>query len=263
MIDLDLIGPNRRQPRQRFDAESLDELANSLKEKGLIQPVVVRPAGDGKFELVVGERRWRAAQRAGLLKIPAIVREIPEERLLEVALVENIQREELNPIDEAQAYRTLINDIGLTQQEVAQRVGKQRPTIANMLRLLALPTPVQEMVRTGALSMGHARAITTLESPARQEEVAARVTREDLSVRQTERLVAWFAARTPPAKQRPAPRRDPNVVAAEEALQRALGSRVRIVQGRKGGRIELYFYSPEELDRIYDLVLEASRKPRS
>jgi ParB family chromosome partitioning protein len=259
LIDLDLIRPNRRQPRQQFDEGALDELANSLKNKGLIQPVVVRKLPEGSFELVVGERRWRAAQRAGLLQIPCIVREIPEDHLLEVALIENVQREELNPIDEAQAYRTLIEDLGLTQQEVSERVGKQRATIANIMRLLSLPGPVQEMIRAGTLTTGHAKAVASV-GPDRQEELARRIASEGLSVRQAERLATWFTSQAPVVKPRAAPRRDPNLVAAEETLQRALGTRVRIVQGKKGGRIELHFHGDEELSRVYDLVLGAARR---
>jgi ParB family chromosome partitioning protein len=262
LIDIDLIVPNRRQPRRDFDEATLDELASSLKSKGVIQPIVVRPDGDGKFELVVGERRWRAAQRAGLLKIPAIVRDIAEDHLLEIALIENVQREDLNPIDEALAYRTLIQDLGLTQQEVATRVGKQRATITNTLRLLSLSDPVQEMVRSGEITMGHAKALAALEGRENQEEAAKRIARDGMSVRQAERIVAWFVDQKPPEKKAPAPRRDPNVVAAEEILQKALGTKVRIIQGRKGGgRIELHFFSQEEMNRVYDVVLDATKRP--
>lgn len=262
LIDIDLIVPNRRQPRRDFDEATLDELAASLKSKGVIQPIVVRPDSDGKFELVVGERRWRAAQRAGLLKIPAIVRDIAEDHLLEIALIENVQREDLNPIDEALAYRMLIQDLGLTQHEVATRVGKQRATITNTLRLLSLSEPVQEMVRNGEITMGHAKALAALEGRENQEEAAKRIARDGMSVRQAERIVAWFVDQKPPAKKAPAPRRDPNVVAAEETLRKALGTKVRIIQGRKGGgRIELHFFSQEEMNRVYDLVLDATKGP--
>ena len=262
LIDIDLIAPNSKQPRREFDEATLEELANSLKSKGVIQPIVVRPGDDGKFELVVGERRWRAAQRAGLLKIPAIVRDIADEHLLEIALIENVQREDLNPIDEALAYRMLIQDLGLTQQEVAARVGKQRATITNTIRLLSLAEPVQDMVRNGEITMGHAKALAALEGKENQEEAAKRIAKDSMSVRQAERVVAWFASQKPPEKKRPAPQRDPNVVAAEESLQKSLGTKVRIVQGRKGGgRIELHFFSQEEMSRVYDLVLDASKRP--
>jgi ParB family chromosome partitioning protein len=262
LIDIDLIAPNRRQPRREFDEATLEELANSLKSKGVIQPIVVRPAEDGKFELVVGERRWRAAQRAGLLKIPAIVRDIADEHLLEIALIENVQREDLNPIDEALAYRMLIHDLGLTQQEVALRVGKHRATITNTLRLLSLSEPVQEMVRNGEITMGHAKALAALEGRENQEEAAKRIAKDGMSVRQAERVVAWFTSKTPQEKTRAAPQRDPNIVAAEENLQKGLGTKVRIIQGRKGGgRIELHFFSQEEMSRVYDLVLAATKRP--
>lgn len=179
MLDLDLIRPNPRQPRQDFDEEALASLATSLKDDGVLQPIVVRPAGGGRFEIVAGERRWRAAQRAGLLKVPALVKEVPEDRRLELALIENLQREELNPIEEAQAYRSLLDEFGWTQAELAAKVGRQRTTVANSLRLLTLPRAVQDRVRAGAISMGHARALAGLEDAKLQVEIAGRVERED------------------------------------------------------------------------------------
>jgi ParB family chromosome partitioning protein len=259
-IDIDLIRPNPKQPRGEMNEETLETLAASLAERGVLQPVLVRPAAEGRFEIVAGERRWRAAQRAGLLKIPAIVREIPDDRLLETALVENIQREELNPMDEAEAYQVLIDEIGLKQDEVARRVGKQRATVANALRLLSLGPRVQAMVRAGKIGMGHGRALASLENRSLQEDLAKRVAREDLSVRQVENLVARLRKVGEPGRPRSKPKRDPNVVAAEEKLQRALGTKVRIFQGKKGGRMELHFYSTEEMNRVYDLVLGAARQ---
>lgn len=259
-IDLDRIRPNRSQPRERFDPEALEELAASLKSAGVIQPVVVRRKEDG-YELIAGERRWRAAQQAGLLKIPAVVREVPDEKLLEVALIENVQREQLNAIEEAQAYQTLIEELDLTQAEVAERVGKNRVTVSNALRLLALAKGVQDRVRSGALSAGHARALLGIAAPREQVALAERVERERLSVRDVERLVSR-AGRDGGDKAggRSRSRRDPNVVAAEEKLQGLLGTRVRIVQGAKGaGRVELHFYSEEELTGIYDLLEGAAR----
>jgi ParB family chromosome partitioning protein len=263
LIDIDLIIPSGRQPRRQFDEATLDTLSKSLKTQGVIQPIVVRPIDGGRYELVVGERRWRAAQRAGLMSLPAIVRDVPEDSLLEVALIENIQREDLNPIDEATAYRTLIQDLGLTQQEVAERVGKQRATIANMIRMLALPEAVQEMVRNGEIATGHAKAVASLDAPDAQEELARRIVKDRLSVRQAERLVEWVGKQESPKKSKSAPRRDPNIVAAEESLQKAIGTKVRIFQGRKGGgRIELHFYSNEEMSRVYDLVYGAVKNVR-
>jgi ParB family chromosome partitioning protein len=261
-VDIDLIRPNRQQPREAFDEEALESLASSLKSRGVLQPVVLRPVEHGHYELVAGERRWRAAQRAGLHKIPAVVREVPDELLLETALIENIQRENLNPIEEARAFRTLIDELGLTQQEVARRVGKQRATVTNSLRLLTLAKAVQQMVRDGKVGMGHARALVSLEDRKVQREIATRVAKEGLSVRQVEAIVSRLIKGGASAKPLATPRRDPNVVAAEEALQKAIGSKVRIVQNKKEqGRLELHFFSGEELNRIYDMVLGAARRP--
>jgi ParB family chromosome partitioning protein len=259
-IDIDKILPNRSQPREQFDQETLDQLASSLKSQGVLQPVIVRPLGDGEYELIAGERRWRAAQIAGLLKIPAIIREAEEENLLELALIENLQREGLNPLEEAAAYQTLIDKFRLTQQEVADRVGKQRTTVANALRLLNLPPEVREEIRAGRLSAGHARALLSLANANAQAELARQIVREGLSVRTIEKLVARAVAATDKKRADAAPaERDPNVVAAEEDLQRALGTKVRIVTARKGGRIELHFFSNEELERVYQLLLHSSQ----
>ena len=255
-IDIDRIRPNREQPRQRFDEAALESLAKSLKEDGMLQPVVVRPADGDRFELVAGERRWRAAQRAGLHKVLAVVREVPDDAVLELALVENLQREDLNPMEEASAYRTLTEEVGLSQQQVAERVGKQRATIANTLRLLTLPKSVQDRVRRNELSGGQARAIASLADATEQERLAEKAVREGLSVRQLERLVSA----APKGKPRSATRRDPNVVAAEQNLQRALGTRVRIFEGPKGGRIELQFFNKEDLQRVYQVLLDAARR---
>ena len=256
-IDLDLIHPSHRQPREAFNEDALAELAASFKDAGVLQPVVVRPGTGGRFELVAGERRWRAAQLAGLLKIPAVIKDVRDEQLVQYSLIENLQREGLNPVEEAQAYRTLSTDFGLTQQEIAERTGKRRTTIANVLRLLALPNAVQDKLRVGQLSTGHAKLLLSIERPGQQVELAERVVREGLSVRQLERLISSAAV---PRKPSPRPAtRDPNVVAAEEELQRSLGTRVRIFQGKQGaGRIELHCASASELERVYQTVLRAS-----
>ena len=259
-LDIDRIRPNRAQPRQRFDEEALEGLARSLKEDGVLQPVIVRPLEDGFFELLAGERRWRAAQRAGLLRIPAIVRPTEDGAALEIALTENLQREDLNPIEEAAGYRSLAT-AGMTQQRIAERFGKQRATIANTLRLLTLPPSVQERVRRGELSAGQARAIVPLTPASEQERLAARAVREALSVRQIERIVEQASPQAPETGgPRATRKRDPNVVAAEQALQRALGTRIRIFEGPKGGRIELHFFSPEEMQRVYQILMDAARK---
>jgi ParB family chromosome partitioning protein len=261
-IDIDMIRPNPRQPRESFEAGALEELSSSLKKQGVLQPIVVRSIVSGGYEIVVGERRWRAAQQAGLLKVPAVVRPIADDQLLETALIENVQRENLNPIEEARAYRAILQEGRLSQEELASRVGKQRATVTNALRLLALPDDVQERIRSGQLSMGHGRALLGLPSAEEQRKLAERAARDRLSVREVETIVAK-AGRQPTAIGRgKVQRRDPNVVAAEEALQSALGTRVRILQGSKGGRIEIHFHDSDELERVYDLVLEASRVRR-
>lgn len=258
-IDLDRIRPNRNQPREQFDPVLLEELAHSMRLQGVLQPVIVREIEDGGFELVAGERRWRAAQIAGLLKIPALVKEIADERVLEIALIENLQREGLNPIEEAGAFQALIDGLDLSQQEIADRVGKPRATVANALRLLNLPPEVQELVKAGQLAAGHAKALAALAVPNEQVDLARRIAREGLSVRQAEAISKRMAKRSTSKVRKPS-RRDPNVEAAEERLQQALGTRVRIVQGRKGGRLEIHYFSEEELERVYDLVLRAAKK---
>ena len=258
-IEVSKIRPNPQQPRRAFDEAGLDELARSLRTQGLLQPVVVRPLPDGRFELIAGERRWRAAQRAGIHKIPAVVRDVPDENLLELALIENLQREELNAIEEAEAYRILIDDLELTQNEVAERVGKQRTTVANALRLLNLPEVVKDMVRGRLISMGHARALLALENAAAIESLAKRVVAEGLSVRQVE---SWAKrpAGTKPRPGRPTQPADPNVAAAETVLQRILGTKVRIGGNGTTGHVEIHYHSADELDRIYGLIVEAGKK---
>lgn len=258
-VDIDRIRPNPRQPRKAFEEGALEELAASIQVQGLLQPIIVRPLGDGKYELVAGERRWRAAQRAGLHRVPAVIREVPDEKLLELALIENLQREDLNPIEEAEGYQLLLDDLGLTQQEVASRVGKQRTSVTNALRLLGLPRKVQEDLRAGRLGAGHGKAIAGLASAADQTSLAERTVREGLSVRQVEAIVARMSG-SKSSKVTRVSERDPNVVAAEQNLQRAVGTKVRIVGGAKRGRVELAYYSAEELDRLYQILVRASPK---
>lgn len=251
-VDLDLLEPNPKQPRMGFDEARLDELAASIKVNGVIQPVVVRRAGT-RFEIVAGERRWRAAQRAGLLKIPVIIRDVPDEKLLEVALIENIQRENLNPIDEALAYQRLTDELGLTQEQVAQAVGKDRASIANYLRLLRLPESVRALVAAETLSMGHARALLALADASRIEGAAKAVVARGLSVRDTEALVRRLANAPTPGPA-PPPAADVHTRQAEERLRLALGTRVRIVRRGRGGRIEIEFGSEDELQRLYEAL---------
>jgi ParB family chromosome partitioning protein len=259
-IEVSRIRPNPRQPRQAFDDASLEELARSIKTSGLLQPIVVRPLDAGRYELIAGERRWRAAQRAGVHQIPAVVRNVPDERLLELALIENLQREELNPIEEAEAYRILVDDLGLTQHELADRVGKQRATVANALRLLGLPRKVQDLVRTRQISMGHARALLALEDGAAIVVLAQRIVAEGLSVREVEARAKRPGPPSGAKDGRRAKPPDPNVAAAEQALQRALSTRVRIVGNGSVGRVEIHYHSGEELDGVYKLLMEAGRR---
>ena len=249
-VDLDLIEPNREQPRRDMDEQRLDALAASVKETGVLQPIVVRRREEGKYEIVAGERRWRAALRAGLLKVPVVVRDVPDEKRLELALIENVQRENLNPIEEARAYRRLADELGRTQEEIAQAVGKDRATVANYQRLLALPEDVQVEVATGALSMGHARALAALPDAASQRRAAQDVRSGGLSVRTTEALVKKMTE--PLSPRNPPPAQDVHTRAAAETLRVALGSRVDIVRRRRGGEIRIAFKSEDELQRLYE-----------
>jgi ParB family transcriptional regulator, chromosome partitioning protein len=257
MLETDRIVPNRFQPRKEF--RNLEDLANSIKENGVIQPIIVTES-DGEYQLVAGERRWRAAQMAGIPRIPAILRNVSDDRRLEMALVENIQRQELNPLEEAQAYNLLISELQLTQEEVARRVGKDRSTVSNQLRILKLPEKVQEMIASGDLDAGHAKALLSLPDATAQVRAAEKVVAGILSVRETEDLVRrLLSSGRPPAQTSPVPR-DPNVVSAEERLTRSLGTRVRIVSGKKKGtgKIEIDYYSEDELDRVFSLLVTRS-----
>lgn len=249
-IPIERIQPNSYQPRRQLETGRLEELAASIRENGVLQPVIVRKAGSD-FELVAGERRWRAAQLAGLQSIPAIVQDLSDERALEVALVENIQRDELSAVEEAHAYQILVEEFSLSQQEIARRVGRSRTAVTNTLRLLKLPKAIQAAVVAGDLSMGHARALLTL--PASQQHgLAAEIRKRGLSVREVERR----AART--TRQRPArnsPAVDPNTRAAIEKLEAACRTKVEIRRRGKGGQLVLHFSSEEELGRLYELLL--------
>ena len=247
-LDIDMLEPNRFQPRQIFSESKLEELAQSIRAHGFIQPIVVRRAGE-RYQIIAGERRWRAAQRLGLSRVPVAIKSVSDESLLEVSLIENIQRENLNPIEEANAYLRLSQEFGLTQDEVAQRTGKVRSTVTNFLRLLKLPGEVQQMVLEGLLSMGHARAILAMEGDKEQRALAERTIENGWSVRQVERVIAAHKAPILSQKKKQV---DPNVRAATEAMERSLGTRVRIVEKGKKGRIEIDYYSQEELQRLYE-----------
>lgn len=250
-VDIDRVRPNARQPREHFDNEALDRMAASLSERGMLQPLLVRRAGDG-FELIAGERRWRAAQRAGWHRVPVVVREADHTEALELALIENLQREDLNPIEEARAYEMLAKDAGLTQEAVAERVGRERSTVANYLRLLRLPERVQQLLVEAELSMGHARALLGLDDAATQARLAEAAVSGGWSVRQTEARVR--AERRDRAATGTKKERDPDTIAAEKRMARALGTPVRIL-GIERGRIEIRFASLEELDRLYELLI--------
>ena len=251
-VDTDLLTPNRFQPRTTMDDGRIEELARSIRSNGIIQPIVVRKADTG-YEIIAGERRWRASQRAGLLKVPIVVRDIPDERLLAAALIENIQREDLNPIEEAHAYRRLADEFHLTQEQIADAVGKDRSSVANVTRLLRLPLEVRENVAAGAIAMGHARALLSLPDEAAQLRWGREVVAKQLSVRETEVLVKKALT---PAAPREAPPKDVHTRAAEDRLRFALGTAVRIVRKGKGGRIEVDFTSEDELHRLYEQMVD-------
>jgi len=254
-VDVDRLSPNRFQPRSHVDQAALEDLARSIRANGIIQPIVVRREGSG-YQIIAGERRWRAAQHAGLLRVPVVVKDIAvgqEGKLLEMALAENLQREDLNPIEQALACRRLGDEFDLTQEQIADALGKDRSSVANTVRLLRLPAPVREHVASGALSMGHARALLALENEAAVVKAAADVMTRGLSVRETEALVKRM---TRPAPEKKAPKTDVHTRAAEQELRLALGAPVRIVRRRRGGRIEIDFKSEDELQRLFELITE-------
>lgn len=256
-VDIDLIDPSAAQPRTHFDEGRLEELAQSIRSNGIVQPILVRRRG-ARYQLVAGERRWRAAQRAGLQQIPAVVREIPDDKLLELALIENIQRQELNAIEEAHAYKRLIETLGLTQETVAQRVGRDRSFVTNHLRLLRLPEDIQQLVEEEKLSMGHARALLGVDDQDIQRKVARNIIDQSLSVRETERAIKRIiAGANPTIATLPAPKRDDaNIRAAETKLRRRYGTQVRVLpsQTGTGGKIEIEYYNDVDLDRLYQLL---------
>ena len=250
-LPVDLIRRGKYQPRRIVEESALEELAQSVRARGIVQPIIVRPAGGGRFEIVAGERRWRAAQRAGLAEVPVIVRECSDREAAAVALIENIQREDLNPIEEAQGYRTLADEFGLTHQELAEAVGRSRPAVSNALRLLDLNDDVRALVERGDLDMGHARALLPLSGTA-QSEAAAKVVRRGLSARATERLARSKAK----DGRRPEPAaRDPDVTRLESDLGDRLGARVRIAHKAKGaGSITIHYASLDALDGILERI---------
>jgi len=264
MLDVKRIQPSRYQPRSDFSG--LEGMVESIRENGIVQPVIVRQEANG-FRLIAGERRWRAAQIAGMERIPAIVRKVSDDRVLELALIENIQRKELNPIEEAKAYEVLLSEMKLSHADVARRVGMDRSSISNSLRLLKLPESIQDLVKEGSISVGHAKAIMAIPDAATQIKVAEEVARGLLSVRETEQRIAAIlggAGRgvrgVPAGTDRPAaPDVDPNVAAAAQRLTRALATKVRIVKKGERGRIEIEYYTDEELQRLFEFLMTAEK----
>jgi ParB family transcriptional regulator, chromosome partitioning protein len=250
-IDVDAVAPNPAQPRERFDPVALDELTDSIRQHGLLQPLLVSQSETG-YTLIAGERRWRAARRAGLVTVPAVVREATPRQQIELALVENLQRQDLSPLESAAAYQQLIQEHGLTQDEVARRVGKNRSTVANTLRLLRLPAEATEALNDGGISEGHARALLICAEPEQQRELLAAVLREGLSVRQTEARARRLAdhAREP----RPPSEPDADVLALQDRLRETLSTRVELHHGPKGGRMVIHYYSDEELEALIERI---------
>ena len=245
------IIPNPFQPRKKFNTGKMEELVNSLREKGIIQPILVRPSGAG-YELIAGERRWRAAQELGVEEIPAIIRgDIDDANSLEISLVENIQREELNPIEEANAYQELIQGFGYTLDKVGKMMGKDKTTISNSLRLLSLPEEVRKYVEEGILSTGHAKALLSVVSPHRIKQIAKTIVKKGYSVRETEAIVQRINGGKTTLRQR----KDPEVAQVEEQLQHKLGTKVNIYQGKKRGRIEIQYFSNDDLQRVLRIIL--------
>jgi ParB family chromosome partitioning protein len=264
-IPLDQIHPNAEQPRTAFDEQRLEELSQSIRSNGLIQPIAVRRLGEGNYAIIAGERRWRAARLAGLKEIPALVRTVEQDRFLELALIENIQREDLNAIEIASAFQRLVEEHHLSHEQIAERTGKDRSTVTNFLRLLKLPATIQEQLAAGRISMGHARALLNIGDAEIQANLCNAIVSENLSVRETERRVRLLAG---PSGSRPSPKSDspapsvsesidPNIRAALDEMSMALGTRVRLVtKNGDSGRIEIEYYSQEDLDRIYSVIVK-------
>jgi len=255
-LQITKIVPNSKQPRKRFSDEALEDLARSIREKGVIQPIIVSKRGDGTYSLIAGERRWRAASLAGLKKIPAVVKKTDEKDALEIALIENIQREDLNPLEMAAAFDYLLNTYNLRQEELSEKIGKDRATIANYLRLLKLPEEIQRLVSEERLSMGHARALLSVEERKRQIDLARLVVKKGLSVREVEELARDGGAKKGTGKRKKARApEDPHVRDVEDRLARSLGTKVRVTHRGGKGKIEIEYYSLDELERLLEILL--------
>lgn len=258
-VNVKEIQPNPFQPRKEFNQESLNELANSIKEHGIIQPLLVRKINSG-YQLIAGERRWRAAQSIGLKTVPVVVREMHDQQMMEIALVENLQRSDLNPIEEAEAYQGLMETFHLTQEEVAQKVGKSRPAVANILRLLQLPEEIRKLVISGTISMGHARALLSLNDRNQQREACKTIIEKELSVRETEELIRNLLKPSVPRetekkKKEDSIKKNPHWLAIEDELKQVFGTKININASGSKGKIEIEFYSSEELERVLEILL--------
>lgn len=251
-IDINKIKPNKNQPRKYFDKEKIFNLEKSIEIHGIVQPIIVRRV-DNDYEIVAGERRWRAAKNVGLKEIPCIVKDLNEESLVEISLLENLQREDLNDIEEAVAYKRLLEEFNMTQERISNVVGKSRPYIANILRLLNLNSDVQKMISEGKISGGHGKALLRIENEKLQREVAEKIIKNQLTVRETEKLVAKLIEEKKKDKAK-LEKKDNNILFLEETLKEVLGTKVNIINGRKKGKIEIEYYSDEDLERIYNIL---------
>lgn len=252
-IEIARVKPGKYQPRLEFDKEHLQELVESIREKGVVQPVIVRPVG-GEFELIAGERRLRAARVLGMDMVPAIVKNVGDEQALELAIVENVQRENLNPIEEARAYRTLNEKFGLTQEEIAKKVGKSRAAVTNAVRLLKLPEDIQNDITAGRITAGHAKVLLALEEERQQRNLRDLIVSRGMSVREVERWIEKM--KTVPARRKKAAlQKSADLMKIEERLRGAIGTQVRIIPGRRKGRVEIEYYSPEDLERIVEMLM--------
>lgn len=257
LLPIHKVEPNPGQPRRDFDEEELQNLADSIKEHGVVQPLTVRETANGYYQIIAGERRWRAARLAGLWEIPAVIMEADDRKTMELALIENLQRQDLNPVEEAMGYQTLMEDYGMTQEETAQRVGKSRPTVANALRLMNLTSEVLDMVRTGKLSAGHARAVLSIKDQKKQQDAAQKIAALGLSVRQAELLCKNMAKEPEPKKE---PTLAVNYVAeCEKNLSKHLGRGVKIINGKRKGKFELEFYGQEDLQNLLDTLMKIQK----
>lgn len=260
MVKLSLIEPNLDQPRKDFDPEALADLTDSIRTHGILQPLAVRQIAGGRYQIIAGERRWRAAREAGLAEVPVYVVDADDKKVMELALVENLQRQDLNPIEEAEGYRVLMDEFSLTQEDCAARIGKSRSAVANMLRLLSLAPEVREMVSDGRLSAGHAKALLAIANEKKQKEAASIVLEKNYNVRQTE-LLAKKILESSPAKEKPtAPVTVNYLEEIERSLSGKLGRKVKVTSGRKKGKLELEFYNPEDLEKLIKLLEQVGRE---